>query len=902
MALEALYETRREAPLTLMLETYNHMLKHSLLPNIKTYSLLILALTDRDNEIHKVVTGLELRGKRRERSGRTESLTHSIDGEQINGLRSEDNFGSAMSLFDAVISVNGNNKISMALYNNLLRSCSFHSNVDAAIYVFAQLEKRTDLLPNATTFGHLISVYTNVGDLQGAKEVFDEFKAACQSNRISWVVSGQVSDGQRNLGARGAHLTVWNKIIEAHFRCGQPAGAIGVLEQMMDTKADVAFGPTDIPPPASSTFTQIIAGFCQSGDVQSALTWFEHMLAQTNGEQRSEQSSIIPPRPDQVAWIIMLDNLAIENRLDDLNRIFSILLDTASQKGLEVRAVDRVLVFQSNMRYIETAVTPADAIQKLDFLLDRILLTGYSDPIPLHAAGSRSMMEELTEQYLRWNAPEKALLAIERFVQWHLGHMQSVEAKGALAEPTTSQSHNKMIHIRQLVMYASSQLVYREGLPFNDALRFMRLSDSVGMLPTRAVTPSYLQAYALSKKRGETHGLTVRDWELLLYGATALELPPSEDGPTEPQHITNCEFGGTISLLEDMSKQNVDLEQISGGISQRLAQVISQYGAKDLFSRLDPNYERTLNDRHMNILCGTVGHKSLSNNNTRAREGEHRPVKVDVYHSRFIDEFFPHNPNVSAMMAYSRFEAGVEANMYPIPMTIGRLISALGRLGELHKVRKLYDAAQRVLVTLENDKLRQSQNWFYIENQMIIAYAHAGDLDSAHMHRTRMLQQGGAPTADAYGALIEYVKDTTDDTANALALFQESQMQDVIPNIYLYNNIISKLAKARKADAALELFEQMKANRLVPSSITYGTVIAACARVGDGYSAEVLFSEMTQRRNFKPRIPPYNTMMQFYAHTKPDRERVIYYYESLLKANIPPSGHTYKVRPLQPST
>jgi pentatricopeptide repeat protein len=248
------------------------------------------------------------------------------------------------------------------------------------------------------------------------------------------------------------------------------------------------------------------------------------------------------------------------------------------------------------------------------------------------------------------------------------------------------------------------------------------------------------------------------------------------------------------------------------------------------------------------------------------------------------------------LVAFQRFQEGVTRGKAPAPITIGRLIQSLGRLGELDKVGEAYTVAQTVLQSLELNKKWQSESWFMIEDSMIIALAHAGDVDSAHVHRARILEQGGAPTADAYGALILYVKDTTDDTSNAMALFQESQMQGVQPNQYLYNNIISKLAKARKADYALELFQQMKANRIPPSSITYGAVIGACARVGDVHSAEMLFAEMVQARNFRPRVPPYNTMMQLYTTTKPNRERSLFFYGALRQAGVSPTAHTYKVR------
>jgi len=80
-----------------------------------------------------------------------------------------------------------------------------------------------------------------------------------------------------------------------------------------------------------------------------------------------------------------------------------------------------------------------------------------------------------------------------------------------------------------------------------------------------------------------------------------------------------------------------------------------------------------------------------------------------------------------------------------------------------------------------------------------------------------------------------------------------------------------------------------------PSSITYGAVIGACARVGDVQSAENLFAEMESTKNFKPRVPPYNTMMQLYTTTKPNRERALFYYDKMKQANITPTAYTYKV-------
>jgi pentatricopeptide repeat protein len=272
-----------------------------------------------------------------------------------------------------------------------------------------------------------------------------------------------------------------------------------------------------------------------------------------------------------------------------------------------------------------------------------------------------------------------------------------------------------------------------------------------------------------------------------------------------------------------------------------------------------------------------------------------KDIVIDGMLSRYVDDWFPTHPTVTLQEAYRRLQDGIASGKYVHPSTLGRLINGSGRVGDLEKVHSCYDIAQIVLHSIEN-KQWQSQAWFQIEDQMIIACAHAGDMDAAFQHRDRIASNGGIPSADAYGSLVECVKDTTDDTSNAMALFSEAQMLGCTPNVYLYNTIISKLAKARKADFALELFQQMKAMPGVrPSSITYGAVIAACARVGDAQSAEQLFLEMSSQPNFRPRIPPYNMMMQLYTHTKPDRERVLHYYDQLLLAGVKPSAHTYKV-------
>jgi len=272
-------------------------------------------------------------------------------------------------------------------------------------------------------------------------------------------------------------------------------------------------------------------------------------------------------------------------------------------------------------------------------------------------------------------------------------------------------------------------------------------------------------------------------------------------------------------------------------------------------------------------------------------------VKIDIGLTRAIDEWTRRNANVTALDSYAKFEEAARKGFYPTADSVARLINGVARGGgTFDQVKTLYGAAQLILSTLESDRQWQAQGWFQVENSMVIACSLFNDVISANLHRTRVIDQGGAPSADGYAALIVASKETTDDATIASSLFAESQNLGVLPNAYLYNTVISKLSRARRADDALAMFAQMKQSGVFPTSVTYGALIGACARVGDEASSLYLFEEMHTQKNYRPRIPPFNTMMQLYVNVKPDREKALSFYKRMLASGVRPTAHTYKVR------
>lgn len=235
------------------------------------------------------------------------------------------------------------------------------------------------------------------------------------------------------------------------------------------------------------------------------------------------------------------------------------------------------------------------------------------------------------------------------------------------------------------------------------------------------------------------------------------------------------------------------------------------------------------------------------------------------------------------------------AGQFAHPEILGRLVQQLGRDGQGDPAKEIYRMAFELLRSFADDLRSKSISWITLEDNMIIGLCMLGELSNVAVHRDLLLSAGSAPSADGYAAMILNMKETTDDAAVALELFEESQRLNVLPNVYLFNTLISKLSRARRASDALEYFEYMKTIGLRPSSITYGAIINACCKTGDDQSADFLFNEMVRSPGFRPRVPPYNTMIQFFTQTKPNRERAVFYYDAMIKAGVQPTAHTYKL-------
>ena len=896
LALDALIFNRQPGePLNAIIRVYNAMLEKSVSPNVQTYEKLIQALTTRDWELHRAIVALESRVKHVPLCRRDEVASLDEDRARIETLKKEDNFSSALSLFEGILAIGGRDQLDLSTFNRLLRSCSFHSNVDAAIHVFGQLESAKDINPNHAVYQNMILTFSNAGRVDDSEMIFQAFRKASQEGRLGQF-KGPSADSLRQ-----RHIQVWNAMIEAYFRADMADQAVELVDQMVHSTAGNSFAVHEVPVTTSSTFSTVIAGFVLNGDINSALAWFDKLLAQPKAPINPFQGlDGTAMRPDSIAWHMMLDGLALHGKVDDLNRLFKHLKAVHIEDHITIRPMDYLILVRANLEHLNK-LDRTVALETLTFLVNTI------QRVP--EIGQWKLEEDIAMAYADLAEYTIACDIISDLTVRRLEHN---------AKQTDRPSTHFLFEIQTIVLRFTDAL-YRNlkagngALTFPTALSVVRLMSISGLRPELRFAPYFVHTYAVARHEGriQWNEVFAQDWDVLLRSAAYLESNAIKGNP-DGLPTTIEEAGRLTSVLQDLAQQQEEItfSHFDADVKTEVLEVLeAQYGQQgraDFITTLGPSFVEE--SQKFDQLRFAAVEDALTREpepllqaaqEMEAPAHDYSNLTINPVLTRHIEELVrmpgkDSKGDKKLMKAYHAFEKNLNMRKVPDISAVCTLIQALGRINDLDKVRELYTVAQHVIPLTAQSA--QHRSWCNVEDAMIIALAHAGHPDAAHVHRVRILDQGAVPSADAYGVLIQYVRDTTDDTNGGMALFQEALERGVKPNMYLYNNIISKLSKARKADYALELFQQMKASSIPPSSITYGAVIGACARVGDVRSAEVLFHEMTHSKNFRPRVPPYNTMMQLHTTTKPSRDSALYYYSELRAAGIKPSAHTYKVR------
>ncbi|WVF66922.1 hypothetical protein IAT40_001665 [Kwoniella sp. CBS 6097] len=881
-----------------ILEIYNEILERDLIPNANTYSFVIRALGVRSIEISNAVHAWEEQKQWGEwRANLVGHDTWNFEAaaqkdELFRSYEAEGNLASALKLFRASARVEMVAGYALPVYGTLLQAMSKEKqpDVNGMIQVY-QLARRHQV-PGRLSLNRWI--FTAIGvakDPSGLPETWKSFidRAETPAGEEDWVSAiglGIAQKSNREEVARrveGIRREAWESAILAFIAAGQPEKAFDIFSDMVKTaeEGDITkIDYTRAPPANHRTCGELVVYLAQAGYYDLALEWVNKV----------ESSGFLSKMP--------VHRLTLEH--------ISGLVDALLLADRPEQALEALTNLTRHYDEFTTSASRTTYARRL-WRIYTALLTKAA-----HSSGSErtALLEKIQAVGRAGRFPLDA-----RIVGTHFALLTEAGRYDELAS-VLDMCDAPLVYREEVVQHLNSalSLCATSATPLLPLLQLLHSAgkhrSTVDAKMAEVVVTKYLQER--SNTLGEQLELTPEASFVLLEILASLPFERVSEGDFDDAHLALAE---DLVASKKTDEHFIPKLQHSPTVSAFIAALVHRFGVERSTQLLSPLFgeeqaqhliaSSSRRSAETDSAPSTPGSSdntsqftasfSPSTATTASASGQAGPkYRVDKALTASVERFTSRNPPITPLQAYELVQEGLKRNAVPFPGTLCQLIDHLARAGDETKVQEMYALAQVVLSTINRPE-SQARNWQSVEDAMLIASCHLGHLEQAGMHRARIVEAGMAPSADAYATMIASSKDTTDDALVARELFDESQAMGVKPHLYLYNTIISKLSKARKAETALELFKHMKAAGIRPSSVTYGAVINACCRVGDAQSAETLFEEMSSQPNFRARVPPFNTMMQFYLQTQPNRDRVLYYYNALLSAQVQPSAHTYKL-------
>ncbi|WWC87636.1 uncharacterized protein L201_002526 [Kwoniella dendrophila CBS 6074] len=878
-----------------ILEIYNEILERDFIPDNKTYGFVIRALSLRSVEVQDAIRSWEDQkswGQWRALLLGPETWNFNAAAEKdhlFQSYEAEGNLPSALKLFRAATRVNSAVGFPLSVYGTLLTAMSRQSQPDIkAMEQIINLAQRWKVPGSISLHRHLFKVYGESKDVKGLDNAWADFKKASAKGNPEEIWSGvnptrKAEQSTSQTRAEGIRQESWNNAISAYISAGKSSKSIEILDEMMKstTNTPTESGPTNQIAPSAThrTLGQVVVDLAKSGEIDLALEWNDKFHSPSYlGKMPTSRLTL-----EHTTGLI--DILIKSERLDDAKKVVQTLSNSYDQfntpaskttVGKRLWRIYTVLV----VRATELPIGP-----EREALLDEIRSFSKSGRIPL----DMSVLTKHTALLSKSERWDDLILAIEAI---------------AIRQSISKEVQSKLIS----TLIAISQT----EIPLNKLLTLTHRIFTLGVQTELSIS-SAITSKILTRDSNEKLDITNQDLLVLLGSFNALPQEKVSEGDYDDSFLS------LISILEQVNKENNLITEYKDhpAVQSVIKSIVYRFGVERSNHLLTPVFgeqqAKELTDAAIQSLQSVSSPSSAGSPESPVSSEFTPPSSVtsetdvsstdksaeytlytDKAISAKIERFTHRNPPITPLQAYELVKEGLSRNAIPYISVLCSLIDHLSRFGEESKVRELYELCQVILNKYVRPENKIS-SWHQVEDSMLIANCHLGYLEQAGLHRSRIIEQGLSPSADSYATMIASSKDTTDDALIARELFDESQLMGVKPHLYLYNTIISKLSKARKAETALELFKHMKNQGIKPSSVTYGAVINACCRVGDAQSAETLFEEMASQRNFKARVPPYNTMMQFYLQTQPNRSRVLHFYHLLQQANVPPSAHTYKL-------
>lgn len=843
-----LLETRaRGQSIAPILSIYNEMLERDIVPNLRTTALVVRSLCLREADVaaasHRWQLDSKWKAFKREQLGLevVETEADRNAAAAIEAYQNENNLQSAVKLYTVAAAFYPTKELELA--SDIIEAAGASASQPQAI-AFDKVLPAVKSFLNAEA--PVVDVFSSLFQLLGAqKDQLDLMRTAWQKYRTTQAYTSATTptnDAEAEAQKKAQDDIVQRDVTSAAIAAFVASGDVATATEI--AQSDAGSKRTNI--------VAMIQALCEAGDADGALAVYNKL---GNGEVAHITAvfdladSLIKAGRHNEGVTILCDNIkriAVDSpgkRVDRMRTLNTYGLTLAHAAALDGEA--RVLALKSARRLLAVA-GPRYEGDVVRFHADLLNSAGLYDQVP-----------ELLERFgnHRPQSPDFNLQQIVIDLCASTASIKTVLQTVRTCARLGQSLANTPVPQAVIDKYMASRLVEERKQLLNDNL--FRLLECLNAVPIESLDMAVVDAF-------------VQD-----AGAQRISRPTSKQIFTPAAAASFAD-----RLLERFGREDA-INLLSVAVGDEAAALLPPVDMPA--TPVAPEF--TLPPTPHSVAPPSANQPSSAHTLHISRDLDNMIERLDFPSS---------NPSTGSVYAAVRDRIS-RANEVPSPDGISRLIGALARSGDEPKARELYSLAQVVLAGCVPEPAAQAEAWCTVENAMIAACCFLGKLEEAGLHRSRIIDAGMAPSADAYANMIASSRDSTDDALVARELFDESQSLGVVPHLYLYNTIISKLSKARKADMALELFTRMKLSGIRPSSVTYGAVINACCRVGDAESAATLFDEMVRQRNFKPRVPPFNTMMQLHLQTTRSREQVLHYYDLMRKYGVSPSVHTYKL-------
>lgn len=158
---------------------------------------------------------------------------------------------------------------------------------------------------------------------------------------------------------------------------------------------------------------------------------------------------------------------------------------------------------------------------------------------------------------------------------------------------------------------------------------------------------------------------------------------------------------------------------------------------------------------------------------------------------------------------------------------------------------------------------------------------------------SQIVASGTSPVTFTYNKLMQS-KVKSGDVNGALALLDQMERTNQLkPNAFTYNVLISGLWKERRGMDAVKLFDKMLERRIAPTQVTFNTMVDGYCKAGNLDAAFGLRDQMLNA-GFKPNMITYNALISVLcraAHMEECR-RVL---EEMEANGLVPDGFTHSI-------